>query len=100
MQNPIELKDKFQEFPLWLGGLRTWHKVHGDGGMTPGFTQWVKDPVLPKLWYRLQMWVGSCIAVTVVLAGSCSSDSAPSPGTSICCKCDYKKKKKKKSDKR
>ena len=36
-----------------------------------------------ELWYRLPMWLRSCIAVAVVQASSCSSDSTPSLGTSI-----------------
>ena len=40
-----------------------------------------------ELWCRLQMWLGTGIAV----AGSCSFDSAPSLGTSICCSCGPKK---------
>ena len=42
-------------------------------------------------WCRLQTWLGSCIAVAVVEAGGCSSDSASSLGTSTCCKCSPKK---------
>ena len=37
-----------------------------------------------ELWCRLQMRLGSCIAVAVVSAGSCSSNWTPSLGTSIC----------------
>ena len=48
------------------------------------------------LWCRSQMQLGSCIAVTVAQAGSYSSYSTPSPGTSICHRCGQKKKQKKK----
>jgi len=41
------------------------------------------------------MRLGSSVAVAVVQAGSCSSDSTPSLGTSICCGCGPEKKKKK-----
>ena len=37
-----------------------------------------------ELWRRSQMRLGSGVAVAVVLAGSCSSDSTASLGTSIC----------------
>ena len=47
-----------------------------------------------ELWCRSQMQLGSGTAVAVVLAWSCSSDSAPSLGTSICCGWGPKKKKK------
>ena len=40
-----------------------------------------------ELWYRSQMWLRSCTAVAVAKAGSCSSNSTPSLGTSICCRC-------------
>ena len=41
------------------------------------------------------MWLGSCIAVAmaVAMAGSYSSDSIPSLGTSICHRCGPKKAK-------
>uniref|UniRef100_A0A8C3W0J2 RNA binding motif protein 33 n=1 Tax=Catagonus wagneri TaxID=51154 RepID=A0A8C3W0J2_9CETA len=39
-----------------------------------------------ELWCRSQTRFGSCVAV--VVAGSCSSDSTPSLGTSMCCLCD------------
>ena len=44
-----------------------------------------------KLRCSLQISLGSDMAVAQ--AGSCSSDSTPSPGTSICCSCGPKKKK-------
>ena len=47
-----------------------------------------------ELWCRSQILLGSHIAVVVVLAVSCTSDSNPSLGTSICW-CDSKKKSKK-----
>ena len=62
-----------------LSGLRIWH-CH-------------------ELWCRLQMWLGSCVAVAVVLACSCSSDSTPSLGTSICHGCGRRKDKKDKNKK-
>ena len=44
------------------------------------------------------MQLRSCVvvAVAVAVAGSCSSDSTPSLGTSICHRCGPKKTKKKK----
>ena len=46
-----------------------------------------------ELWYRSQMWLGSSVAVAVVQAGSCISDSTPSLETSICYGCGFKKQK-------
>ena len=56
-----------------LSGLRIWHGH--------------------ELWFRLQMQLGSPVAVAVVQAGSCSSNLTPSLGTSICCRCGPKKQK-------
>ena len=55
-----------------LNGLRIWH--------------------CSELWCRLQTWLRSDVAVAVVVAGSCSSDSTPSLGSSMCCGCGPKKK--------
>ena len=49
-----------------------------------------------ELQCRLQTWLGSSVAVAVAEAGSCSSYSTPSLGTSMCLRCGPKTKKKKK----
>ena len=54
----------------------------------------MKTWVCHELWCRLQMRLGSCVAVAMVQAGSCSSDWTPSLGTFI----HLKKKKKKKKE--
>ena len=46
-----------------------------------------------KLRCRSQMQLRSRVAVAVVQAGSCSYDSTPSLGTSMCCRCNPRKKK-------
>ena len=48
-----------------------------------------------EMWGRSKMWLGFHVAVAVAQAGSCSSDSTPSPGTSIGCRYGSKEKKKK-----
>ena len=48
-----------------------------------------------ELWYRSQTWLGSSVAVAVAVVSSCGSNSTPSLGISICCRCGPKKKKKK-----
>ena len=52
-----------------------------------GFDPWC----CRDLWCRLQTWLGSGVAVAVVWAVSCSSDSAPILGTSVCHKWGPKK---------
>ena len=47
-----------------------------------------------ELWCRSQMQLGPSVAVAVAQVSSCSSDSTPSLGTSICRRCGPKKKKK------
>ena len=59
--------------------------IHEDMGSIPGLTE---------LWCRSQMQLRSLVAVAVVQAGSGSSDSIPSLGTSICHGCGPKKQNK------
>ena len=59
-----------------LGGLRIWHCC--------------------ELWCRLQMQLGSHVAVALAQVGSYSSDCTPSLGTSTCRGSDPRKDKKKK----
>ena len=49
-----------------------------------------------ELWFRSPTWLRSRVAMPVVQAGSYSSDSTPSLGTSICLGCLKRKKEKKK----
>ena len=53
-----------------------------------------------ELWHRAQKRLGSCVAVAVAVAGSYSSDSAPSLGTPMFHGCGPKKKKEKKKKKK
>ena len=85
------------EFPLWLSRLRTCLSVYEDAGSIPDLAHWVKDLALLRLWCRVQMQLRSSIAMAV--ASRYSSDSTPSPETSICHKCGYTKEKIKKTNK-
>ena len=85
-------KKKVLEFSVWLSRLRTQHSVHEDASIS-GLTQWVKDLVLL---YRSQLPLECGVAMAMAVAGSYSSDSATSLGTSKCHRCGCKKKKKKK----
>ena len=40
--------------------------IDEDAGFISGLTQWLKIQHCCELWYRLQMWLGSGIAVVVV----------------------------------
>ena len=53
----VDLIPVLDQWVKGLSGLRIWH-CH-------------------ELWCRLQMWLGSCVAMAVTVAGSCSSDWTP-----------------------
>ena len=48
----------YEEVPLWPSGLMA-SLQHQDAGSRPRPAQWVKDPQLPKLQCRSQLWLRS-----------------------------------------
>ena len=75
---------------IWLGTMRLW--VQSLASFS-GLRIWQCH----ELWCTSQMWPRSGVTVAVAVSSSCSSDSTPSLGTSICCGFSPKKEKKKKS---
>ena len=71
-------------------------RIHEAEGLTPDCDQWVKDLALPLavVWSQTLLRSGIAVAVAVAMASSCSSDSIPSLGTSICHRYGPKKKRK------
>ena len=63
--------------------------VHEDTGSVPGFVQRAEDPAWLGCGCRCSC--GSHVAVPAEEAGSCSSDSTPGLGTSICRRCGPKR---------
>ena len=85
------LTKKHWEFPLWLSRLRNRCYLHEDAVWSLALISGLRIQCCCKLPCKSWMHLGSSLAVAVVKAGSCSSDST-SPGTSICLRCAHKRK--------
>ena len=87
-------KKSTREFPSWCSGNES-----DEYPWWCGFEPWPPSASgiqhCHELWCSLQTWLGSCIVVAC--AGSYSSNSTPSLGTSTCLRCSPKKQKKRKS---
>ena len=55
---------EFMGVPVVAHRVMNLISIHEDVDSLPGLAQWVKDCY--ELWCRLQMWLGSCVAVAVV----------------------------------
>ena len=66
-----------QQVMDWLVSTRMWAQFLA---LLSGLRSWC----CCELHGRSQMWLRSGVAVAAVWASSCSSNSTPSPGTSIC----------------
>ena len=56
--------------------------IHKDTGWIPGLLSGLRIQHCCKLRHRSHIQLGSCVAMTVVHIGSCSSDLTPGPRTS------------------
>ena len=81
-----------RELPPCLSRLRTWHRFCNDTGSIPGLAQWVKDLALLQAVVSFTDLAQRCRCCGCGIGVSCSSNSTPSLGTSICCRCGHKKK--------
>ena len=80
-----------REFPLWLSRLRSWLVSMRMWVQSPVSLSGLRIPCCHELRCRSQTQLGSSVAVAMVWTGSCSSDSTPALGTSICCECSPEK---------
>ena len=83
--------------PIVVQWIKNLTSIHEDGGSVPGLTQWVKGSGV-ALSSGVDCRYGLDLALLWLwqYIGSCISNLTPSPGTSICHRCEPKKKKKKK----
>ena len=84
----------FLEFPLWFSGLQTQLvSMRLQVWSLASLTRW-RIWHCSELWCRMQMWLGSFVAVAMVQASNCSSNSTPGLGTSMWCSRGPKKQEK------
>ena len=75
--------------PIVVQWLTNPTSIHEDTGSIPVLSR-LRIRHCCELWCRSQTWLGFRVAVAVVWAGSCSSNSTPSLRTSICHGCGPK----------
>ena len=82
------------EVPIVVQWVKNPTSIHEDAGSIPGPIQWIKDPALLQAaaWVADAARILSCYGCST--SRSCTFDSTPSLGTSICPRCDPKQKKK------
>ena len=85
------LNDTPHRVPIVVQQKQTWTSIHDeDAGSIPVLLGVLRIQHCCELWCRSQTQLGSGLAVAV--ASSCSFNSAPSLGTSMCCISGLKKK--------
>ena len=57
------LKNNFSEVPVMAQRLMNLTSIHEDADLIPG----LKIQHCCELWYRSKMWLGSCVAVAVMV---------------------------------
>ena len=92
------LMDSKTKFPLWLRGVRIRPVSMTMQVRSLAQLSGLRIPRCRELRCRSQIRLGSRVAVAVVSASSCSSDSTPSLRTSIGCRCGPKKQSKNKTN--
>ena len=92
--NPVQFFEKSNRSSHCGSVVMNPTSMHEHAGLIPGLIQRLRIWWCHELWRRLKTWLGSLIAVAVVYASSCSSDSTPSLGNFTCHRCSPKERRK------
>ena len=95
-KNRTTIRSSNHGVPVVAQWIKNPTSIHEDEGSIPGLAQWVHHLALPgtAAWVTDAARIWCCCGCGV--GSSCSSDSTPSLGASICHRWGSKKKKKKK----